>query len=100
MNLLAWIALVLLGYAALTLWVAHVMRAFRLRQNGPAACLLALPVLLLFIAPYIPAPARILVLEVLLAALTLALTRIFRPRDPLVPIREAKPSVLHLMLLS
>ena len=46
MTALLYILLIFLGYAALTVWVAHVTRALRLRQTPLAGALLSLPLAL------------------------------------------------------
>jgi len=100
MNALLWLLLVLLGYAALTVWVAHLMRALRLRQTPPAVALLALPPALFLIVVFFAPAVRLLLGAVLLIGLTLAVARFFAPQEPLLPTRETKPTLLHLVLLS
>ena len=100
MNAILWIILVLFGYAALTLWVACVMRAFRLGQTPLSAALLGLPVALLLAAPFVASSFRVFVLEVLLVVLTLGLSKSLTPAESLVPRKDAKPSLLHLVLLT
>src|SRR5579871_3742184 len=100
MNLFAWIVLIVLGYGALTLWVAHVMRALRLGVRPLAIALLVVPVVLLLIVPFLPAPVRIVGFEALLLGLTLILARSMAPKEALAPTRETRPAFLHLVLLS
>ena len=57
MTALLYILLILLGYAALTVWVAHLTRAFRLRQTPLTIALLALPPALCAHCDFLPAPA-------------------------------------------
>lgn len=100
MNALLWLVLVLLGYVSLTVWVAHVVRAFRLRQIGLGVTLLVLPPLLLVLAAFFPAAVRFALVCALLIGLTLVAARFFTPREALLPLRETKPTLLHLVLIS
>lgn len=100
MNAFVWLILVVGGYAALTLWVAHSMRAFRFRQTGLSAALLATPVVLLLVIGLVPAPLRVPVFEAALAAIALLLTRAMAPDASTAPIRETRPAFLHLVLIS
>ena len=100
MNAILWLILLLLGYAALTLWVAHTMRAFRLQQTRLSVALLVLPVALLIAAPFAASSFRVLALEALLAGLTLLLTKVMAPSELAIPKRETKPSFLHLVLIT
>ena len=100
MNAILWIILVLLGYAALTFWVARVMWAFRLRQTSLSVALLALPVVLLVAAPFVASSFRVLALEALLVCLTFGLSKTLTPAAPVVPQKEMRPSLLHLVLLT
>lgn len=100
MNLVIWLLLVLVGYAALTLWVAQTMRAFRIRETGLAVALLCLPLVLLLVVPRLAAPWRLPAGELLLLGLTLLLTRLMAPRGPALPDRESRPALLHLALIS
>ena len=84
----------------MALWIAHLMRAFRRTQMPLIAVLLALPIVLLVLSPWLPVALRIPLFELLFAGLTLGAARLFAPQDPLVPIRETKPSLLHLVLIS
>ncbi len=84
----------------MALWIAHLMRAFRRTQMPLIAVLLALPIVLLLLSPWLPVALRIPLFELLFAGLTLGAARLFAPQDPLVPIRETKPSLLHLVLIS
>ena len=105
MILVLWLVLVAAGYAALTLWVAHLQRAFRRRQSLLIGGLLLLPALLSLLVPLLAGPALppaaiAAVFEALLAGLTLALARVLAPRDPLLPETESRVSLLHLALVS
>ena len=100
MNALLWIVLVLTGYAALTYWVARVMAAFRFRQTALSGALLALPIVLLLVAPFVSGAFRALVLEALLVCLTYGLAKTLTPAEPVIPKKEMKPSLLHLVLLT
>ena len=99
-NPLSWIIAVLLAYLALTIWAAHVLRAFRQRARALAAGLLALPLVTALAAAFVPPGARLLLAAILLAVGTLGLTRAVTPREAWVPEREAKLTLLHLVLLS
>ena len=92
--------LILLGYAVLTLWVAHVTRAFRQRQSPLGIALLALPPLALALGGVVPPLLRLPLAALLLVGGTLGLARALTPREPLFPARETKPALLHLVLIS
>ena len=100
MNALFWLLVVLLDYAALTLWVAHLTRAFRLRQTPLAISLLVLPPALWLIVVFFPPLVRLLLLAGLLAGLTLGVAKFFAPQEAWLPTRETKPTLLHLVLIS
>jgi ABC-type glycerol-3-phosphate transport system permease component len=100
MNAIIWLILIILGYAALTVWVAHIARAFRLRRGGLIAGLLILPLTLILIVIFFPPIARFGLFCVGLAGLTFAIARFFSPGEPWLPMRETKPTLLHLVLIS
>ena len=100
MNAFLSLFLVLLGYATLTVWVAHVTRAFRLRRTPPALALLALPPALVLIVVFFPPLPRLLLGAVLLLGLTLGVAKVFAPSEAWLPVRETRPALLHLVLLS
>src|SRR5947209_3955783 len=99
-NPLFWIFSALLGYAALTLWAAHTLRAFRRHETPLVISLLALPLVTALVAAFAAPGARLLLAAILLLAGTLGLTRALAPRQPWVPDRESKLTLLHLVLLS
>jgi len=99
MKALLSLLVALLGYGALTIWVSHLSRAIRLRHNNVFGLLLALPVLLLGVLA-LPFVLRFPIAFVLLAVLTLAISKVLVPSAPLIPTRETKPTILHLILIS
>ncbi len=100
MNLISWLVLVAGAYGALSLWVAHVMRAFRFQQKNLAGLLLATPVLLVIITGFLAASFRTLLFELLFAAITLGLSKALAPKFALIPQKETRPAFLHLVLMS
>ncbi len=100
MNAVAWIVLALAGFGALTLWLAHTMRAFRFRQYMLSALLLATPPLLLLVIGFVPGALRVIGFELALAGLTLLFARTLVPGEALAPTRETRPAFLHLVLIS
>ena len=100
MNAITWLILLVGGYGALTLWVAHVMRALRFRQNTLTALLLLTPLVLLVLIGFVPVALRVVVFELLFAAITLGLAKTLAPKEALAPVRESRPAFLHLILLS
>ncbi len=100
MNALGWLIIIILGYGALALWVAHIMRAFRFGNKKLAGILLALPLLLLLIAGLIPGVLRAPGIELLLLGGTVAISRALFASQPLVPIKETRPALLHLVLIT
>ncbi|MDQ2686314.1 MAG: carbohydrate ABC transporter permease [Armatimonadota bacterium] len=99
-NPFFWILSVLLAYLALTVWGAHTLRAFRQRARALAAGLLALPLVTALAASFVPSGARLILAAIFLALGTLGLTRAVTPREAWVPEREARLTLLHLVLLS
>ncbi len=100
MNAIISLILVLIGYGVLTLWVAHTTRALRLKQRALSAALLLLPIVLIAISPFLSISFRLIILEAMLALLTIGLSKWLVPDQELIPIRETKPSFLHLILIS
>ncbi len=100
MNAIISLILILIGYTVLTLWVAHTTRALRLKQKSLAGALLALPIILIVFSPFLASTFRIICLEAILGVLTLGLAKSLAPIDAIIPIRESKPSLLHLLLLT
>jgi|YelNatPaOPRAMG01_1025707.scaffolds.fasta_scaffold15820_3 multiple sugar transport system permease protein len=100
MKAIFWVCLIVIGYASLTVWVAHIMRAFRLRRMGLAIALLFLPIILLAVAPFLPDSMRLMLFVLLLGGVTLLLAKLTAPKQPVIPQKEIKPSFLHLALLS
>ena len=100
MNALGWLILLIVGYGALTLWVANIMRAFRFGNKGLAGLLLGLPVLILLIAGALPAVARVPAMELLLLLGTAGLVKALAAGQPVTPIKETQPALLHLLLIS
>ena len=94
-----WILSALLAFLALTIWGAHTLRAFRQRARALAAGLLALPLVTALAAAFVPSGARLILAAGFLALGTLGLTRAAAPREAWVPEREAKLTLLHLVLL-
>ncbi len=92
--------LVVVGYAALTVWAAHLTRALRVRQTGLVVALVALPPVLLLVTVPLAPTTRFLVACALLAGLTIAASKIFAPQSDWLPAREARLTLLHLMLIS
>ena len=99
-NPLFWLVSILLGYAALAFWAANGLRALRRRERPLALGLLALPFVTALAAVFVAPGLRLLLAAGLLGAGTLALTRALAPRESLLPEREAKLTLLHLVLLS
>ncbi len=100
MNLFYWLVLVILAYGALTIWGAHLLRALRLRQRRLAGALASLPPLMLVVSA-LALPIKWFPLFVcLLGGLTLVLARLLAPQEPLLPRKETKPALLHLVLIS
>ena len=99
-NPLFWLVFVLLGYAALTLWAAQGLRAFRQHQTPLVIGLLALPLVTVLIAAFVPPGVRLPLAGILLIAGTFGLTRGLASREALGPERETKLTLLHLVLLS
>ena len=89
----------LLGYGALTIWVSHLSRAIRQRKNTVFTALLALPVILLALL-LLPGNLRLPIASVLLGVLTLVISKVCLPDAPLIPTRETKPTILHLVLIT
>ena len=100
MDIFVWLIVIVLGYGALTLWVAHLMRAFRLRHSGLAFALLGLPLVLLGAMPFLAAPVRPFFLGLLFLGGTLLLAKVLAPGEELVTLRETRPSLMHLILVS
>jgi len=100
MTVISWLFLVVFGYAALTVWFAHVMRAFRLKQIPLVIGLLAVPPVLLVVMPFLPEALRAVLFEFLFLGLSLLLGRALAPKEALIPKRETKTSLLHLVLMS
>jgi multiple sugar transport system permease protein len=100
MNAFIWFCIVVLGYAALTVWVVQLVRAFQSRCAALIVGLLLLPVALWLVAPRLAAGQRIAILELLFLGLTLLLAQVLAPRGPLMTARLARLSFLHLVLLS
>lgn len=98
MNAFDSLFLTLLGYGALTVWLAQTLRAFRLKRTPLAASLLVLSVLLLLLTW--STRLGLLFLEFLFLGATLGLARWLAPREALLPPRESKPAVMQLVLLS
>jgi ABC-type glycerol-3-phosphate transport system permease component len=104
MNALISLVLIVVGYGALALWVAHVQRAFRQKHTPLIAGLLVLPIVLLLTFPLWGRAVRgvggWLIPELLFLAVTLGLARGLAPREALAPTRETKPVLIQLALLS
>jgi multiple sugar transport system permease protein len=100
MNALGWLILIVASYGALTLWVANIMRAFKAANKGLAGLLLALPVLILLVAGALPSGARVLASVVLLLLGTAGLVKALAAGAPIKPLKETRPALLHLVLIS
>lgn len=100
MNALFSLLSALLGYAALTVWVSRTLRAFRGRERSVITGLLLLPLVTVLVAAFAPPAWRLNLASVLLLAGTLILARALASREALVPEREAKLTLLHLVLIS
>ena len=99
--------LVLFGYAALTVWLSHTLRGIRLRNTTLWTSLLVIPVLLLggvgaLLALHVPMAIGLIFPVALgvLCGLTILLSKVLAPQEPVIPTRETKPSILHLVLIS
>jgi len=99
--------LVLFGYAALTIWVSHTLRGIRLQNTSLWTSLLAVPVLLLavvavLIVRHVPLAIGLIFPVALgvLCGLTILLSKVLAPNEPVIPTRETKPTILHLVLIS
>jgi multiple sugar transport system permease protein len=100
MPMLYWLATVVIGYAALALWVANLTRALRLGQRLLAAVLTATPVVLLIAAPWMGAMRRPLIFVLCLLAITMASTRLLAPGQPAISAKDSRPALLHLILIT
>jgi ABC-type glycerol-3-phosphate transport system permease component len=99
--------LVLLGYAALTVWLSHTLRGIRLRNTALWTSLLVVPVVLLaavvaLLVLHVPLPIGLIFPTALgvLCGLTILLSKVLAPQEPVIPTRETKPTILHLILIS
>jgi multiple sugar transport system permease protein len=99
MNFLLVIVLLILGYAALTAWVANLSFALRSGRKPVAGALIAVPPVSFLIALAVPALAPIVAI-VCLGAFTVAIVKLMSPHDPILPIKDTKPTLLHLVLIS
>lgn len=99
MNALMWIIPLALLYVSLTVWVAHLTRGFRTKQTKLTAVLMALPPLALVVSLLAPG-MFLLLLAILLGGGTLVVTRILAPKEAIVPAKEGKLTLLHLVLIS
>jgi len=105
LDFLISVLLVAAGYTALTIWVANIAWALRVKNKRLAGALGILPPALLIIAIYAfryPAIAAIgpLVYIVVFAVATLVLIKSMAPGNPIFPLRETKSSTIHLVLIS
>jgi multiple sugar transport system permease protein len=100
MNALYWLLIVILGYAALAVWSAHVGRSFRLKQNALLGTLLVIPVVAVIAAVLMPPELRLPIAVVILGGGAVVAAKLFAPKYELVPPREIKPAILHLVLLT
>ncbi len=100
MNALFSLLSALLGYAALTVWVSRTLRAFRGRERSVITGLLLLPLVTVLVAALAPPAWRLNLASILLLGGTLILARAMASREALVPEREAKLTLLHLVLIS
>lgn len=98
MILLYDLLMTVLGYGALTLWIAQTMRAFRQKNRPQSAALLVLPLVLLLLLFF--SRLGFLLLEVLFLLFTLGLAKWLAPREALIPLRETRPALLQLVLIS
>jgi len=104
MSSVLWIIVVICGYAALTLWLAQCLRAFRTKNKPLAIALLALPVVFCLAIPLgrrLPVHESLILFEACFAAASTLLFRFLSGRqEPLLPARERKPALLQLMLIT
>jgi multiple sugar transport system permease protein len=100
MAILYWFFVIILGYAALGVWVANVSSALRRKRTSLAIALLALPPVLLIAAPWMAAAFRGVLIAGGLFVLTLILVRLLNPGEPILPRRETTPAILHLVLVT
>ena len=130
MQAITEILVALVGYAALAVWVSHTARAMRLRTNPTTdgsrvamisrdagqnlksrnsvlpTCLLILPALLLIgaflaLSSHVPMGLGfVVVVFALLCLCTIALSKAMAPSEALIPMRETRPTILHLVLIS
>jgi multiple sugar transport system permease protein len=100
MAILYWLFVIIMGYAALGIWVANVTSALRRKRTPLAIALLVLPPVLLIASPWIGAAFRAAIIATALLGLTLILVRLLNPGEPILPRRETTPAILHLMLIT
>lgn len=92
------LAATLLGYGALTVWIALALRSFRLRNARLGVSLLILPIVFLLVESRVK--IDLLAMEVVFLLFTLALARWLAPRELLAPARETRPALMQLVLIS
>src|SRR5579884_678314 len=105
MNAILWLVTVALGYAALTLWLSQIMRAFRTRRTPLAVALLVLPLVLCLLAPLARAleiHVAIILFAIGFAVVSSVLYLLLGPgrSEPILPPRERIPAVLQLILVT
>ena len=97
--------LVAAGYISLTIWVANLSWALRVGKSNLAWALGILPPVLLAISAFalrFPAMWAVgpLVYILVFGISTLALIKAMAPGNPIFPLRETKPSITHLVLIT
>ncbi|MCW3060179.1 MAG: ABC-type sugar transport system, permease component [Capsulimonas sp.] len=100
MNILVWLVIIVACYCALGFWVANIMRAFRMEHKAKAGVLLVLPVVAFLLDMFLSPPTRITAFVAMLAIGTAVASKVLTPKENLIPEREMKTSLLHLLLVS
>ncbi|MEO7715248.1 MAG: hypothetical protein ABIY70_03530, partial [Capsulimonas sp.] len=100
MNIIIWLIVVVAAYCAVGFWVANIMRSFRMGHKTKAGILLALPFVILILDMFLAAPLRVVAFVALLALGTVIAAKVLTPTEHVIPEREIKTSMLHLLLVS
>jgi multiple sugar transport system permease protein len=100
MDSIYWIIVAIIGYSALAEWAAHTYRALRLKQFLLLASILFLPVAAVLFTEFAIHHNRLVIAILIIGLGSLIIPRFFAPKAELIPLREIKPVIMQLVLMS
>jgi ABC-type glycerol-3-phosphate transport system permease component len=100
MNITLALLVVIFIYSSLTIWVTRLTLAIKKQQRSLVVSLLVLLPALFILSFLIPLQERIVLLSLLPGCLTLLLARVLSPGDQLLPKKDTKLTLLHLILIT